>query len=657
METGAAAQDKLNAMPRALWIALVVALAAALAIWKFAPGPTGAAARPASGAVAPETEDAATLDGAPERPTLPDAARVAEAAPPGEDAAEPDAAEPEPELDEALFHGVLVDAVSALPLGGVEVGLEPLWHGNRRGSNLTDIEHHAPVLTEPDGHFAFPLRLEGRLYAVVRGDDYPETFVPLVSGHETRERAARIELLAAARVEGRVLDRDGGPLSPAVVILHTERYRTLAATTSLADDYVPGDFWVEAPVDDGGWFAIDGLSPRAPLDVEIRGDGDEPLFSHPDGLRLEPGEIREVEWRLGAGARVTGLAHTPEGEPIAGLRVWLEPEGTEVSFSGVFRAHYDPAQATRTDAAGRFAFEGVPAGAWLVGPAATRNDWDAPPPDGVAPIATPFEVPEGAHEVEQDVVVHRGLYIRGTVRALGPDPVGYGYVSAHHPEHGYHESTSLEDGAFALGPLAPGDWRVSVSARTSAFVDFARPEPVVVPAGTDDVEFVVEPGGVLVGHVVDDRTGERVEAELSVYERATGVTRFPSTDGDPPAFRVEGLSTGTVTVLASTADGRAAATEGLPVTAGEETDPIELRVAPGATIVLSLESDDADSANCRIHWNGLNVSVTSVYPVRGARVAVPPGFVEVFALDGSLLGSAQVSGGEEFAVAVPVGGP
>src|SRR6185295_20276367 len=96
-------------------------------------------------------------------------------------------------------------------------------------------------------------------------------------------------------------------------------------------------------------------------------------------------------------------------------------------------------------------------GKWLLGPAAERQDWDPPDPQGLAPLAQVVEVLEGTPQQEVLVAVQRGLYIRG--RVLDPDgkPAAKIFVMGNAEVATWPLQTeSGEDGAFALGPLVPG---------------------------------------------------------------------------------------------------------------------------------------------------------------------------------------------------------
>jgi hypothetical protein len=244
-------------------------------------------------------------------------------------------------------------------------------------------------------------------------------------------------------------------------------------------------------------------------------------------LRLElwrgPGEPRVHEIVLRQGGAIEGRLVAP-GAALAGARVeaWSLEGGRGTWANGVARS-------ARSDEAGRFRFDGLPAGAFALlahPPAGLRMDLAPTEVAGAldwAPLAV--EVAPGATTSVVVPLVPGGA-IRGRVVTTEGAPVAACRVEAHLPQGpgdyvervtrggvplwrldsawpderrfplSWRVLTTGADGRYEASGLLPGPWRVR--AVPPGPLAFDRQEPVLVADGAvAEVEHVVGPGGTL----------------------------------------------------------------------------------------------------------------------------------------------------------------
>jgi hypothetical protein len=223
--------------------------------------------------------------------------------------------------------------------------------------------------------------------------------------------------------------------------------------TSDADDFFYGN------ADESGTALLANLPPRAGLYLSASRQR-EVLRAEPTSFAMEPGEVRELTWRIGSGCRVFGTVKAIDGNPVNGQEIWLHPRGQRVVGAMFFEPH-DRAElkTVRCDEKDEFEFTDVSPGSWFVGPAAVRGQNDAWQDGLAASLAQNIEVLEGQSELRVDIALTRDLAIRGRVEYPdGTVPPGRILVSGVHIEtNAMILANSEADGSFVLGPLAPGN--------------------------------------------------------------------------------------------------------------------------------------------------------------------------------------------------------
>jgi hypothetical protein len=183
-------------------------------------------------------------------------------------------------------------------------------------------------------------------------------------GHSPRESPRDVHLERAGTIRFHALDREGRPL------IHT----TVRCACGAQEDalwngsFAPGGglFVWSASLDAEGRATFTDLPTKRTWLVSLWA-GDTELARAPGLSELEPGETRDLEWRIGTGTDVEGELRSATGAPWANLEVIL--------YQGMHFWATDPKVAPetsivarcRSDSMGRFRFEDVRPGQWRIG--------------------------------------------------------------------------------------------------------------------------------------------------------------------------------------------------------------------------------------------------------------------------------------------------
>lgn len=234
------------------------------------------------------------------------------------------------DLPNARIAGVVLDALTREPVPGAELRLEPRDQLGGGGILGALLQGEAQVLRKSaadDGSFAFERLAAGRYKLVAFGPSRGErrglyTSPPALSfelGEGDRLVGLELELPAALRLEGRLVDEAGAPVPRGTVLARAAGdARARPETADVADD---------------GTFVL-GLGPGT-WNVTARADGYAPATRA--GLELDPEHLPEPQVLvLERGLDVTVKVRTPGGAPVEGATAAL------VVLDGVPEASLDP---------------------------------------------------------------------------------------------------------------------------------------------------------------------------------------------------------------------------------------------------------------------------------------------------------------------------
>ncbi|MDX1502481.1 MAG: carboxypeptidase regulatory-like domain-containing protein, partial [Thermoanaerobaculia bacterium] len=445
----------------------------------------------------------------------------------------------------ADIEGLVVDA-DGRPVPEAEIRLLPSESASRaifRRLRRGRVRDEVAAVSGPDGGF----RVED-LHPGEIGD-----LLVSAAGHATARlfgieaptaQPLRVELAAAARLAGRVLDPGGGPIEDARV--HAQ---PLSETGARIVFRRADSGWARTDAD--GRFELEVDPGRLAVTVNANGWQGAQLseIDAPPG-----GSVTGLEIVLRRGASIVGRIVGGDGRPVSGAQV-MTGSGGGMSSSGT------------TDGDGRYRLEGVETG-WQ-----TLRVWH----DRLPRITRQVEVEAGENVV--DISLEEGFEISGRV----VDETGAAVDEATvllSEESGFDHRHMVTgpDGSFRFDQMLPGTYDVSVQAR--GFAPRQLDEKLVVDRGPVlGLSVALRRGHSVVGTIF----GLAPEELRRVEVRAQGPGALGEVRPDG-TYRIDGLPAGSLQVIGVVAGGAGRAQTTVTIVEGVAETLADLEFGVGLTL-------------------------------------------------------------------------
>ncbi|HUR27220.1 MAG TPA: carboxypeptidase-like regulatory domain-containing protein [Planctomycetota bacterium] len=503
-----------------------------------------------------------------------------------------------------VFHARAVDLVTRVAVAGAKVK----WDG-------------VELLTNLDGRFSFHGEDWTNESMQLDAAGYSRVWILPSSGHETAETALEISMTKCATLRVHVLEASGRPIVGANVTAVVARYKLLQPEEQgVQHRAVYEDDFFRAKTDGTGTAVLASLPARAGMKLSAERLR-ESLRSENEELVLQPGEEREWTWHIGTGCRVFGTVTAADGRRTEGQEIWLQP--ARMNLPRFFERFDDEGRReTRCDARGEYEFTDVTPGSWCVGPADARGQ-GMPWKEGlVAPWAEHIDVSAELQEVRVDIVLTHDLAIRGRVEDSHGNPVATTVLAARETSSVLSITQSDADGRFVIGPLVPGNYRLHANARHRGNDrgEMGSDEWTAV-AGSNDIVLRLQLGCTVSGTVVDEISGETLQATLTLTPDSPGQEKFRSmtqlgSSNASGQFSISGLPPGVYSLSASTLSGRIGILRSFALAQGADRVGVELRVARGGTVNVFY---DGSAPYAGVRLSSLDSAFTSVGIQKGTR--------------------------------------
>lgn len=483
---------------------------------------------------------------------------------------------PVPTQPDRTFCARVVDAETQQPIAGATISI---------GGDLYDDPAEGAVATDFAGIACLALRSWSPHPLVARAPGRAPLWVYATRARERGDPFV-VALARTAAVTIRALDASGAPrvgLRVQLAASPTGLALGEAGGFGSAVAWRAGPTWDSTAGDDGT-----ARLAELPANVELVGTCWVRGFDSqrvPESIVLRPGEERVVEWRAGSACALHGRAVDASGAAVQDVRIALEPSDW---VGGAYFGAYDSTDRrhAKTDTDGRFAFDDVPAGAWLVGPAPASAGSSARPP--YAPFGQRVEIAAGVARVDVVVELDAGGMITGRVLDTDGELVDEGSVLYTAVDGHAEESESAYGGRFELGPFRSGEYELRAHGGDAA--KGAYSETVRVRAGGPPVDLRLRAPGRIRGRVLDATTREPVAAVVLLNLERSEPMRIASREQTANgSFELPKLIPGTYVVTARTSDGRYGASASVALLAGQTIDDVEVLVRPGGRLKLELD--------------------------------------------------------------------
>lgn len=528
--------------------------------------------------------------------------------------------------DALVFHGIALDAAGR-PVSGARVHVGA-YQGLHWSTPDPPAGRTAAATADDAGRFELRAPLADDTAVRVDAPGHAPAFEWLDGGCPTPESPCVMTLQLQASIVA-----DLGPLLP------DERERVLVTCRSSVPTLVREDAdnrfgfylamkdltWRGTPGADG-LARIDGLPPGQDLRVSVSGLAERGWVEHPE-LQLQPGEVRLLRFAPGSGATVTGTLHDAEGAPLDGAELALKPGELE-PWDFPVDGERQGVRPVTTDGGGRFRFDDVSDGTWHVGP--TRAS-------GIVLIAESFAVVGGRQDRALELVGVRGETIEGRVLTRDGEPLAEVEVMAKAVDAWRMERAETDaSGAFRVGPLAPGEYFLTVLADDSA-PRFDEGGSTRVATGARDVVLHPQENGALRVRLVDAANGTSLGGFVlisSLDERRMPSGGKVETVDEDDELVIEGLAPGPWSLTAWTPEGAIAVHANALVDSRIERS-ITLRAQPGTYVKIEGvgENDFVWAVRDGMVVGIANLDGTDAGESNSRRMLLPPGPVTLLVLD------------------------
>ncbi len=419
---------------------------------------------------------------------------------------------------------------------------------------------------------------------------------------------------------------------------------------------------------DGAW-RMEGVPPGKVGSVTVAATGYSVLMQAPPrapwtGAEIRAGQETVIDLVVVKGGAIFGRATQTSGGaavPIADVQVQLARCDTSGGW-------YGPAPSVTTDADGRFRFDDVALGKYVLIPTAASHFSPAveaavsgktavvydPNAVRISPASLTVVLTTEGEEAERNLEMRRGLPVRG--RVVGPDgaPVEGAKVRSNATgvgnlawqwglpwggNDGGPLAVSGPDGRFEIPGLAPRDGWV-LSAAKDDFVGVpSEPFAVAPEAPVPEVTLRMEVGGSLSGRVIDGDGKPLVGWTVWYWPMEAkggffGNTQV-TTDGDG-AFTIRGLPAGKGQLQANGGTGGAAPTIlDPPLGEGEKRTGVEIRIEKGVEVSgILVDADGKTLAGQSLSASGVGSRGGSAWAATRsdgtfALAGVPAGLVQI----------------------------
>lgn len=465
-----------------------------------------------------------------------------------------------------------VDGESGAPVGGVTLHEEgPVRSGVLPGPYAVFRTRQwqpagSPLATsDPEGLIQLEWHEQRPHLFEVHAPGYGPCWVKTSRNSVDRAHATQIALQRTATLSGNLSARKSHEQLRSLAIGVCAFPRSLVAGESEAQGTQPITWFAKAT--EQGDFEIPGLPSSGPIQYWIESNGDG-LQNIDQELRLLPGEQRILNWAYEGNESIEGILLDQNGNPITHAEMWIlhNYRGSN-THSWIPESIEDPDGRTQVDIDGRFHFEGLKPGVYLVGPEPTRVSTS---------YAMQVEVPtRGLITVQAP-----GLStIQGTVRSNG-----LGVFKARVSNSSRFEALSSETGSFEIQCLPDHGTSLSVDFYTSNGVQYVC-DRVSAQPGEQGVELTLVPAASVHVEAVHSESKVPLDASFSIN---------PLSDKYGPQYlggssqmsTFSRLRPGRHVIWAHSANGRAGHTGVLTATPGQVLKPQVIQLQAAGTLII-----------------------------------------------------------------------
>jgi hypothetical protein len=385
--------------------------------------------------------------------------------------------------------------------------------------------------TATDGSYILTGLSSGKYRVRAEADDYIREYY---DGAYNQHEAALVTVTAPGETGSINFTLDiGGTISGHV---YEADGTTPIESATVYANLIDGDYSMSTRTGSDGGYTVTGL-PSGNYRVSVRADGYiseyyDSTYYYTMGTPVSvtmPEDTPNIDFTLEVGGSISGYVYEADGTtPIAGAAVSAKLIGGEVTEprEPVPR----PVKPVITSSDGSYTVSGLRSGDYMVSVRAEGNIWEYYDSAYAYSQATPVSVTASDESTNIDFTLDIGGTISGHVyKADGTTPIAGAEISAYYYDTGRHAASTVSTatGSYTVTGLPTGEYRLLVLAEgyirgyyhgTHDYGE-ATPVSVTMPDDTLNIDFTLDIGGTISGHVYEaDGTtpvaGARILASL-----------------------------------------------------------------------------------------------------------------------------------------------
>ena len=418
------------------------------------------------------------------------------------------------------------------------------------------------------------------------------TFSLLVSSGAVRANRTSGQEIPQISFKGRVLDRQGQPLSDVKLALYELRY-------ARGEDLPRAEFIREATTGSDGAFGF-------ARDKESPGERQGSIVAHKEGLSLgwtiwemQEGD-QQSDIMLGEPRELSGAVVDEGGTPIidAEVSIAIAIIGTQQDHRYISYFIAPQLLTVRTDSTGRFVFPNLPGEATCELLASKPGRTTTCTLDPTTYRGDKCQFSPGQSGIKVTLPVESRIEGMVVEKADGK-PIAGVAVTAQPAQRGFpltiEPVTSAQDGTFFIGALSAGSYTLQLASREDKVAEWvAEPVKVSLKAGETvrDVRLVLSKGAFVEVGVKEQAGGRPIaQVNINVHDPASG-QRFNGVTDENGSVRIR-LPAGSYQINSLYKEGYARSEESVEFTVADgQTKQLELTLS-GLPSVRGVVYDDA----------------------------------------------------------------
>ena len=316
-------------------------------------------------------------------------------------------------------------------------------------------------------------------------------------------------------ISGKVVDESGNPISNAMVTAYIIEDENLFISSNFGETDTQGNYIIR-----------DLINGKYRIKVKASGWADQEYSTYV--IVNSPDDTSQINFTLHPGGSISGTVSDEQGNPIVNADVNALPVNDNSLW---YYSH--------TDANGKYFITGLESGDYIV--YAQSNGWIQQQKEDPVNVTVPQKVEN------INFTLKKGASISGQVLDDHGQPVVQASVYLtliQTPSYRYSGSITDDNGNYVIQSIPSGSYEVQVSADGWIFQRYFHSVEVVAPSDISNINFTMQRGGRVSGHVLNEQGQPIVKANVYIFSTQIPSNYYSSTTDDTGNYTIQSLPSG-----------------------------------------------------------------------------------------------------------------